>query len=56
MTDVLIIKGLFLSVVWTLGWLGRFTYTSAEVSLKNISIALAPWIVLTVYFLFFWWG
>jgi len=56
MTDVLIIKGLFLSVMWTLCWLACFAHTSADVSLKNISIALAPWIVLTVYFLFFWWG
>ncbi len=55
MTAVLFVKGVIIGIMWTLGWIMRFIYTSADVSPKNLSIAFAPWITIALYFLLFWW-
>lgn len=56
MMDVLIVKYLIISGMWTLGCIMRFMYIDVDPSAKNMSIALAPWIPIFLYFLFFWWG
>lgn len=56
MTEVIIVKFFIVSVIWTGCWLARFTYLGAEPSRKNLLIVFAPWIILVLYFLIFWWG
>lgn len=56
MTGVLIIKYLIVGIMWTVGWTFRFAYTNADVNPKNLGIVLAPWIIVLLYFLLFWWG
>ena len=56
MALVLFVKGVIIGVMWTLGCIMRFMYTDADASTKNLSIAFAPWILVALYFLLFWWG
>jgi hypothetical protein len=55
MIGVIVIKILLLSLMWTLGWCFYFAQHNAETDLKNISIAGAPWIVMFIYIMLFWW-
>jgi len=55
MIDVLIIKALMLSMLWTLGWGSYFAEIDAYPNAKNLSIVFAPWIVIFIYIMFFWW-
>jgi hypothetical protein len=54
--SILMLKLLLASFVWTIGWTMRFTYTGAEPTRKNLTIALCPWILIFLYFFLFWWG
>ena len=56
MTGVFIVKGLIISMIWTIAWVMWFAHTYADVNLKNLGTAMAPWIVTVLYFLLFWWG
>jgi hypothetical protein len=56
MTGVLIVKATILGIMWTIGWLTWFAHTYADVNPKNLGIAFAPWIMVVLYFLLFWWG
>ncbi len=56
MVGVILVKVAILSVLWTFAWLARFTAIAAPITLKNISIVFAPFIVFIVYILVFWWG
>lgn len=56
MLNLLIIKAVLIGLVWTFSWAVYFVSTYADTSAKNIGIALAPWILMLSYFLFFWWG
>lgn len=56
MFGVILIKVMVLSVLWVFAWLARFTAINAPITLKNISIVFAPFIVFIVYVLIFWWG
>ena len=56
MTAVIFLKIYVMSMMWSLFWLGRFIYTSADVNIKYMCIVFAPWIPQMLYFFFFWWG
>ena len=56
MMDVLVVKYVIVGIAWTIGFLMWFENTSADVNAKNVSIAFAPWIIVALYFLLFWWG
>lgn len=56
MISVLVIKYVIVGFIWTIGWVFHFARTYADVNPKNLGIALAPWIIVALYFLLFWWG
>ncbi len=56
MAGVFIIKYVIVGLMWTIGWVFHFGRTYADVNPKNLGIAMAPWILVAVYFLLFWWG
>jgi hypothetical protein len=55
MTNIIVLKIILMSCVWTVGWTFRFAYIAAPVSRKNVSIALAPWIIMFITFMLFIW-
>ena len=55
MSDVLLIKIIVAAAAWTFGWIGYFSTTGSDPHIKNIAIVFAPWIIMFVYFMFFWW-
>ncbi len=56
MEFILIVKIILMSFVWTIGWTWRFAIKNTEVNVKSIGVAYAPWILMLLYFLLFWWG
>ena len=56
MTEVIFVKVFIISLIWTCGWILRFTHTGAHPSYKNLLIVLGPWGLTILYFLLFWWG
>lgn len=56
MAEVLIVKYVIVGIMWSLGWIVWFAHSYADVSPRNLGIAMAPWILAALYLLLFWWG
>ena len=56
MSEIIFLKSILVSFIWTIGWIIRFTIKYAEPTFKNISILAFPWVCIFVYIIFFWWG
>lgn len=56
MIDVLVVKYVIVSFVWSIGLVSYFARINADINAKNVSIVFAPWILAMLYFLLFWWG
>lgn len=56
MAEILVLKFIVASIIWTIAWLGWFVHTVAPANKKNLTIALAPWYIMLIYFFIFWWG
>jgi hypothetical protein len=55
MTVVLVTKILMLSLIWTGYWVFTYSEAAAPIDRKTLSIAFAPWIVMFVCIMLFWW-
>lgn len=55
MTEVIAIKIVLLSLLWSAGWSFHFAKKAADTNAKNMSIVGAPFIVMFIYIMLFWW-
>ena len=55
MIGVIVIKLVLLSLLWSACWCFYFAKHIADVNFKNLSIVCAPWILMFVYIMLFWW-
>lgn len=55
MNEIIFIKIIMVSAVWTIFWIVRFIKLGVDPSSKTITFALCPWYLLILYVLFFWW-
>ena len=56
MMNLLFLKAIILSLVWTLGCITYYIFYSVDTTPKTIAISFAPWLAMLAYFIFFWWG